>query len=187
MSAQLNGRDPHWNYFLALDDDFLRLARFIEFSSDNLDVYSIELARLLMTAAAEVDVVARHLCKSIDPNSRADSINEYREPIVGRYPKLLDCTVCLPRYELALAPWKEWSANAPPAWWTGNNKVKHGRGEHFRHANLRNALHATAGLLVILLVSYETNPRLAPIPTLFNPNGSFGYVDRDAVHVFRAT
>jgi hypothetical protein len=35
---------PHWNYFLALEKDLETVSRYIEFSRDNLNTYSIELA-----------------------------------------------------------------------------------------------------------------------------------------------
>ena len=51
---------PHdWNYFFCLEEDIIALSRWIDFSAENERVYSIELARLLMTAGAEVDVVAK--------------------------------------------------------------------------------------------------------------------------------
>ena len=51
---------PHdWNYFFCLEEDIIALSRWIEFSAENERDYSIELARLLMTAGAEVDVVAK--------------------------------------------------------------------------------------------------------------------------------
>ena len=50
---------PDWNYSFCLEEDIIALSRWIEFSAENERVYSIELARLLMTAGAEVDVVAK--------------------------------------------------------------------------------------------------------------------------------
>ncbi|MBI1210460.1 MAG: hypothetical protein GC190_03280 [Alphaproteobacteria bacterium] len=44
--------------FLVLEADLERLSRFVEFTPDNYDSYSVETARILMAAAAEVDVVA---------------------------------------------------------------------------------------------------------------------------------
>ena len=51
----------HWNYFLAFDSDAEKLSRYIEFTTDNFEAYSIELVRLLLSAASEVDVVAKLL------------------------------------------------------------------------------------------------------------------------------
>ena len=43
----------HWNRLLALDEDAATLARYVEFTPDNFNAYSIEMARLLMAAASE--------------------------------------------------------------------------------------------------------------------------------------
>jgi hypothetical protein len=44
----------HWNYPLVIETDVNRLSRYVEFCGDNFKTYSVELARLLMTSAAEV-------------------------------------------------------------------------------------------------------------------------------------
>jgi hypothetical protein len=50
----------------------------IEFCPDNLNTYSIELAHLLFSAASEVDTLAKCICTILDPEARAENINEYR-------------------------------------------------------------------------------------------------------------
>jgi len=42
----------HWNYFFAIEDDLATLSRYVEFHEDNFTTYSIEIARILMTAVA---------------------------------------------------------------------------------------------------------------------------------------
>ncbi len=74
--------DAHWNYFLSTEADLIELSRFVEFDKRNYNCFSVEMARLLMAAAAEVDVVCKQLCLSENPASRADGINQYREEIV---------------------------------------------------------------------------------------------------------
>ena len=36
----------HWNYYLALESDLEKVARYIEFTQDNFGAYSIELAHI---------------------------------------------------------------------------------------------------------------------------------------------
>lgn len=55
----------HWNYFLVLESDLEHLSRYIEFTKDNYKIYSQEMARLLLTAGSEVDVVLKGLCKKM--------------------------------------------------------------------------------------------------------------------------
>lgn len=72
---------------------------------------------------------------------------------------------------MLFAPWEEWQKpKSPPLWWTANNKVKHHRQEHFVDANLKNVLNATAGLLLLLAISYDHVARVVkPGPALFLP------------------
>jgi hypothetical protein len=172
----------HWNYFLCLEDDIEQLSRWIEFSSENESVYSIELVRLLMTAAAEADVVAKALCKFIDPQAKAESINSYQSVLMLAAPMLAKATVELPRYGLSFRPWLNWKEpKTPPEWWSANNKVKHHRAEHFKHGNLRNVLNAVAGLLLLLLLYYSKSQHLLVTkPRIYVP-GAFGLLQDDGL------
>ena len=98
----------HWNYFLALESDLKHLSRYIEFSEENHKTYSLELVRLLLAAASEVDVVLKGLCKKIQPESKPRSINEYRKIVVPRFPKLCEMKMRIPRYGLEIVPWENW-------------------------------------------------------------------------------
>jgi len=135
-------------------------------------VYSIELARLLMTAAAEVDVVAKALCKEIDRERNASSINVYQSVLLLAVPMLSQAKVEMPRFGMVFEPWSNWAEpTTPPDWWQGNNKVKHHRAEHFRQANLKNVLNAVSALLVLLLLLHSKDNLYFPqLPRLFVPH-----------------
>ena len=64
----------HWNYFLALEEDIVQMSRYLEPAAQNFTAYSHELARIIITAASEVDVVAKLLCKKTDPSNKARTI-----------------------------------------------------------------------------------------------------------------
>jgi len=170
----------HLNYFSCLEDDLLQLSRWIEFSPDNETVYSIELARLLMTAAAEVDVVAKALCKAINLERDASGIQAYKEVLMNAVPMLPQAEVEIPRFGMTFRPWSNWDTAAnSPDWWQSNNNVKHHRAEHFRHANLKNVLNATAALLVLLLLLHSKDgPYFPEIPRLFVPRSFAAYEGR---------
>jgi hypothetical protein len=153
---------PHWNYFLALEKDLEGLSRYIEFCKDNLNTYSIELAHLLLSSASEIDTIAKCVCGILDRKAKPKNIDEYRkiirtaekdEPKVtfpgGESQRMSDLKVFLPRYNMALMPWKPWAEDKNPDWWQSYNKVKHERNNHFNEATLRNALYSVAGLLSI--------------------------------------
>ncbi|WP_462384123.1 hypothetical protein [Pseudomonas sp. Marseille-QA0892] len=162
---------PHWHYFLCLEDDVVRLSRWVEFSEKNLECYSIEIARLLMSVSAEADVVAKLLCKSLNPESTADSIGKYQQEISAVFPTIPRALASIPRHGIELYPWSDWATpKTPPKWWSATNKVKHHRSSQFHQATLENLLDAMGGLLVLLTLYYrkEVN-RLMPLSQLFIP------------------
>lgn len=162
---------PHWNYFLALEKDLETVSRYVEFCHDNLNTYSIELAHLLLSAASEVDTVAKCVCSLLVPHQKSDNINDYRGIVKaseeneiygftkkkGKLPvadekhrhRLSDLKVYIPRYGLEFVPWRSWIKDKNPGWWHSYNHVKHERNRYFREASLENALHALAALLTI--------------------------------------
>ncbi len=167
----------HWNYFLALEDDIVRMSRYLEPSETNFPAYSLELARILITAASEVDVVAKLLCKKIDPNTKTRTADGYRKTIVPALEKLPEAIVTLPKFGLTLTPWEQWGKeDKNPLWWKAYNDVKHQRHEHFTDANLKHTLNAVAGLFLLLLFLYRDEGRngdLIPEPVVFLPGAPF--------------
>ncbi len=160
----------HYNYFIALDADVENLSRFIELNPDNYPAYSIEMAHLILAAASEVDVVAKLICKKVNPESKAENITQYKSVIKKAFPQLCEIKVLMPRYNFTLEPWINWKSNKKPEWWDYYNKVKHERNKYFKQANLKNTLNAVAGLYVTILHFYQheaNNAMLIPLPHLF--------------------
>jgi hypothetical protein len=171
VTIKESGSRLHWNYFLTLDSDAANLARYVEFSKANWLAYSIEMVRLLLAASSEVDVVAKQLCKKIDPSSAPQNITEYRRIIKPATPGMIAYPVAIPRYGLVLTPWINWGSGKTPDWWRDYNAVKHERNKAFDKANLSNTLNSIAALFVILLYYYSddaTNGLLTPSPSLFS-------------------
>ncbi len=171
MGIRTKPVDPQWNYFLALEEDLLRLARYVEFSEDNFKTYSIEIARLLLASASEVDVVMKLRCRQF--GSKASSIGEYRRVLRDQVPKLSEMNAFIPRYGIALNPWRNWGNDKSPNWWSDHNKVKHRRNMNFPRASLENVLNAMGGLFLLLLTYYAHEPdrlSVVPLPVLFEPS-----------------
>ena len=157
--------EVHWNYLLSIEKDIENLSRYIEFNKDNFKCFSIEISRLLMASAAEVDVVCKQICKKINPKSTASSIGRYRKEILPTYKNIPIFKVTIPRYGLELTPWQNWrnQENDVPFWWTANNKIKHYRHTHYQKGNLKNALNAVAGLFVMVLYLYKEKAELGEL------------------------
>jgi len=146
---------PHWQYFLSIESDLDATSRFVEFSKDNLSVYSVEFAKIFLSSSSEVDVVAKALCAKIDPTSTYKNINNYRTTITAKYSKFHTIEITLPRFTLSFKPWEAWGSSKNPGWWESYNDVKHHRGSSFHKANLKNTLLSVAGLFSLVLYYYQ--------------------------------
>lgn len=161
----------HWNYFLALEEDLDRLSRYVDLSAQNDGTFSIELARLFLSASAEVDVVLKQIAVKHNPASTASSINAYYPDIVKHCPNFIGFSVLVPRHGLTLNPWTGWTATTPPFWWQDHNKVKHHRHNHFDKATLKNCLNSVAALFISVIHLYSTEAAqgdLLSLPRIFN-------------------
>src|SRR5690348_10681043 len=115
MSITITKSNLHWNYFLALEQDMSQVSRYIEFCKANLSVFSIELAHLLLSAASEVDVMAKCFCKIVDPKSKPKNIEDYRKILMhsARAGNSFDLSIVaalIPRHGMDFKPWENWAS-----------------------------------------------------------------------------
>lgn len=177
----------YWNYYLALEEDLSKVARFIEFSKSNLCTYSIELAHLLLSASSEVDVVLESLCKRIQPGEYKN-INDYRQLLSLHLPKIAEEEISIDRYGLTYIPFENWKDNKNPVWWKSYNNVKHHRQDYFKEACLQNVLNAMGALNIINVYYYrellsqknghkvsfsDTTQEMNPQPNLIKINANY--------------
>ena len=144
----------HWNHFLALEEDLIQISRFIDFSG-NSDTYSIEIAKLYLSACSEIDVVMKMLCKKVIGNKKIEGINKYYNPITGQFKEFVNFEVTIPKHNLIYQPWKDWTSNSSPSWWSDYNKVKHQRDTNYEKSNLNNLINSMSGLFVSVLYLYK--------------------------------
>ncbi|WP_347888058.1 hypothetical protein ABHF54_10455 [Nitrosomonas europaea] len=173
MAISASFSKPHWNYFIALENDLEKVARYIEFAESNFNVYSIELAHLLFASASEIDAVAKLLCKQFDPNAPRTNICEYRATLLKALPNLPSEEVFVPRFGLTIKPWLNWGNGKSPVWWRAYNHVKHKRDTHFSEATLKNALESLGALLVLsyYYYAYKLSPdQKSPLDSMQTTN-----------------
>jgi hypothetical protein len=141
----------HWRYFLALEEDVERTTRYVEPHPSNYRTFSIEFARLILATCSEVDVVAKVVCATVAPTAKAENMDDYRTVIGTKYPKLHTIKILVPRFDLAMEPWKEWGAGTNPGWWRDHQRVKHQRHQFFGLADLEHCIVSAAGLFALVL------------------------------------
>ena len=149
----------HWNYFLAVEAELVACARYVEFSPANYACYSNEFAKLIVLAASEVDSIFQELCRHLDSSAKAERITDYYSVLLAEYPLLTQCEVAISRYRLTIQPWKDWTPNQRPDWWSQSyNKLKHERYANLLSATLEAALNAVgAQFLALQLYHHTTN------------------------------
>jgi hypothetical protein len=159
---------PHWQYFIAIESDLEKTGRYVEIAQGNFLTYSIELARILLSASSEVDVISKLICQRINPKKSYKTIDDYRKCILSQYPNFPSFEITIPRYGLVRTPWKDWGSGKNPLWWKGYNNVKHERSKFFEEANLENALDSVAGLFCIVLAYNHDMLETSPWPKLLH-------------------
>jgi len=177
MTNSTSRIEVHWNYLLAIENDLEKLSRYVEFDERNFDCFSVEIARILLSASAEADVVCKKLCLKFNQSSSADNIHRYRDEIKTAHPNIVDFEVIISRYGLSLRPWDKWKdSQGVPDWWTAYNKVKHHRETEYHRANLKNAIDSVAGLFVMTLYFYQekaNSGKLNPVPQILRVNAEY--------------
>ena len=145
----------HLEYYMALESDLEKCSRYVDFSETNFTTHSLEFARIIMAACAEIDTIAKEFCNLINTQSTSRNILEYANEILSVSPNITKIEIASPRYNLKVKPWDSWGGTVSPNWWKANNNIKHDRANNYEDANFFNALSATGGLLSILLYFYN--------------------------------
>ena len=154
--------DQFWIQYLMIEKEFKATVRFLAIDTANFTGFSNVYAKILLEIGSEIDVVAKELCKVINPSSAAKKINQYETEINGKFPEFSNVTVACGTIDFQ--PWAGWSADSPE-WWRIYNGVKHNRNkvenygdvtqENFRFANQGVVLNALAGLYQLEIYLYS--------------------------------
>lgn len=174
MAWNLERNNLHWNYFLSLESDLVRISRFVEFHADNMHTFSIELARSLLAIGAKVEIIGKLIAHAHGKHPK--NIVEIRQALMGQHSSLSTVEVLLPRFGLTLIPFGSWAHSQSPAWWNAYNSLKHDYKESFPQASLGNTLDALSGLLVLVLLHCRISgaDALMPATELLYPPTGFG-------------
>ena len=154
MKMVTQNHKNYWQYFLTIEDDLIKLSRFIEFDSENYSTYSIELVRILLVSCSEIDVLLKLLCKELKPDCDCKNIGEYADVILEKIPLIQELEIYIPEYSIKLLPWEGWKKGNKPEWWNDYTNIKHQRQANYKKASLKNALYAVAALYAVEILYY---------------------------------
>lgn len=153
-----------WNVYLAIENDFLSVEKYIAIDIKNYKTFSNEFTKQLLTICGEVDVQLKLLCKLLNSSSRSDNIKAYASELLPSLPEINDYTIISKQnHTIQLEPWKDWSSTKSPDWWLDYQQVKHFRLDqdtnsgiyNYEKANFENTFFALSALFSIEMLIYK--------------------------------
>lgn len=170
----------YWHYYLQLEGQVLNTQRYVDFSSRNNGVYSIEYLQLFLSICSEIDVLAKEIVLNNNPKLKLKDIKTIRtwgieiDEIVDN---IQEKKVFF-NDDYIVQPWEKWyhekfidnngkkkgklkDGCKNPSWWNEYNKVKPERTimnfskkcKYYTRANLKNVV-LSLGVLYILEISF---------------------------------
>lgn len=144
----------YWHYYQELENEFLQARKYVEFSENNFNTYSIELLKLYQAACSEIDVVGKILAAEVNKDYKVEDKSsiykwwfeiqdrcvlvegEKNYPLIENEVKLLDMICIKPWASFKVEKYFDKRNNIRyrclekykiPTWWSDYNKVKHQR------------------------------------------------------------
>lgn len=165
----------YWNYYLELEEQLIQTKKFVDFDISNYKTFSMEFLKLLQATCSEIDVVAKVIAETFEPdfsNFSNKNISKWGFIIQKHFKDIQSKKVSFLK-DLYITPWQNWlyeqykdskgqfryrladTAKTPP-WWIAYNKVKHERTSYYQkgktnycRANLENLIYAMAALYIL--------------------------------------
>lgn len=155
VDASDSSHDHLWHMYLSLDEDLTRTFRFVEPNRNNASAFSIEYARIILSACSAFETAAR---LHFGIGAKQTLWSELRSKFVSAG-EFETASVDLRRGEGSLVKISPLIRPVPPAyapaWWDANNKIKHESRSQEAHplsvATLEHAVHACAAAYVMTL------------------------------------
>ena len=147
----------HWRYYLILERDFETVLRYIEPDPRNHQVFSLELAKQLLSIAAQFETIVRLYCQERIPGSVSTSMPGWAEDLVQYRAEFPIAIVTFMTRNEPIKPFAEWGQTpvASTDWWRAYNKIKHDPLAGLEGATLISVRDALAGL-ALLTFAYAT-------------------------------
>jgi hypothetical protein len=165
----------YWDYYLELEAQLIETKRYVEFSDDNKETYSLEYLKLFQAVCSEIDVVGKEIAKKFNPNFNVDkscTIMKWGFELQKQLGAIKDELVLF-NTEVELHPFQNWQYEMVPnkngnyylrmvggdnnviKWWKDYNGVKHQRvglvenNGKFHLANQKNLILAFSALFLM--------------------------------------
>lgn len=158
-----NSPEKYVRSFLLIQNDLQKLFEYVEPVDKNKEAYSYRIHELFVRVCIEVEANCKAILLENGYTKKGDlNMNDYK--LLEKTHKLSEYEVVLPRWDGKYGkykPFEKWAQNRKLYWYQYYNGVKHDIHSNFRHANIKNLVEATCGL-VALLSSQFLNEDFSP-------------------------
>jgi len=144
--------------FLLIQSDIQKLFEYIEPVDKNKEAYSYRIHELFVRVCIEVEANCKAILRENGYTNKKEkywNMSDYR--LIAKTHKLSDYEVVLPRWDGKhgrYKPFSKWAENKKLYWYEYYNGVKHDIHSNFRHANIKNLIEATCGLVALLSAQF---------------------------------
>jgi hypothetical protein len=151
-----NSPEKYVRSFLLILNDLQKLFEYIEPADKNKEAYSYRIHELFIRVCIEVEASCKAILLENGYTKKGD-LNMSDYSLIEETHKLSGYEVLLPRWEGKYGryiPFENWAHGRRLNWYKYYNIVKHDIHSNFRHANIKNLVEATCGLVVLLTAQF---------------------------------
>ncbi len=144
--------------FLLIQNDIQKLFEYIEPVDKNKEAYSYRTHELFIRVCIEVESNCKAILRENGYTLKKENywnMDDYR--LIEKTHRLSEYEIFLPRWGGELGrykPFRSWPSGKGLKWYSWYNKVKHDIHSNFRHANIKNLVEATSGLVALLSAQF---------------------------------
>jgi len=144
-----------WSFYLSLENDFMNTVNYVHPSQENLNTFSSQYSKIILTCAIEFESISKIFVKHISSDNRAGNIGDIKQSLLREFPNIHSNIVSMQKYGIKMQPLEEWGTNQRLNWWSSYTSIKHNRHKNFNKANLENTLNSLSALLIINVYYYR--------------------------------
>jgi hypothetical protein len=153
-----NSPEKYIRSFLLIQNDIQKLFEYIEPVDKNKRTYSHRTHELFIRVCIEVEANCKAILRENGYTMRDEkdwNMTDYC--LIEKTHKLSEYEVLLPRWDGKFGrykPFKNWASDKKLGWYQYYNVVKHDIHSNFSHANIKNLVEATSGLVALLSAQF---------------------------------
>lgn len=153
-----NSPEKYIRSFLLIQNDIQELFEYVEPVDNNKETYSYRIHELFVRVCIEVEANCKAILRENGYSRKKEKywdMSDYR--LIENTHKLSAYEIALPRWDGKHGrynPFSRWAENKGLSWYQYYNGIKHDIHSNFKHANIKNLVEATCGLVALLSAQF---------------------------------